>query len=262
MAFIYPAGGALQRVDSVEAIAAAWPQPDVRVWVDVEAADEQELLALRDVFRLQRRVAPGLRRGGAMAADRRVRRAHLPGALRALRPEGGGRGRPAQARRLLRPALPDHRPQPAAVDRPAGQGPVRPAPGIGHRPGRRLHALRDHRRDGRQLPARGRALRGATRRPGRPVVQPGGRRPAPPGAGRPPARPAGTAPAGHLATRPAAAPDAGRVRLRLRARSASSSTTSATTSPRSSTRSTASGSCSAASTRPTTRRSPTAPTRP
>ena len=53
MAFIYPAGGALQRVDSVEAIAAAWAQPDVRVWVDAEAAGEQELLALRDVFRLQ-----------------------------------------------------------------------------------------------------------------------------------------------------------------------------------------------------------------
>ena len=52
MAFIYSGDGLLQKVDTVDAIRQAWQQPDVRVWVDIEAAGGPELSALRDLFHL------------------------------------------------------------------------------------------------------------------------------------------------------------------------------------------------------------------
>ena len=51
MAFIDSGDGSLRKVESVDAIQAGWRQ-GVRVWVDMEAADEQELTAIRDLFRL------------------------------------------------------------------------------------------------------------------------------------------------------------------------------------------------------------------
>jgi magnesium transporter len=51
-AFVYSAAGTLEKADSIQAIVAAWQQPDVRVWVDVESAEENELFALRDIFQL------------------------------------------------------------------------------------------------------------------------------------------------------------------------------------------------------------------
>src|SRR5204863_3199587 len=51
-AFVYSADGSLQKVESIQAVAAAWQEPDVRVWVDLETADEPELFAIRDVFHL------------------------------------------------------------------------------------------------------------------------------------------------------------------------------------------------------------------
>jgi magnesium transporter len=51
-AFVYTAAGSLEKADSIEAIVSAWQQPEVRVWIDVESAGEQELFALRDVFDL------------------------------------------------------------------------------------------------------------------------------------------------------------------------------------------------------------------
>jgi magnesium transporter len=51
-AFVYSAAGTLEKVDSIEAIVSAWQQPDVRVWIDIESVEEQELLALRDLFQL------------------------------------------------------------------------------------------------------------------------------------------------------------------------------------------------------------------
>jgi magnesium transporter len=51
-AFVYSADGALSKVETIEAIASAWRQPDVRIWADMEAADERELFALGHVFHL------------------------------------------------------------------------------------------------------------------------------------------------------------------------------------------------------------------
>ena len=51
-AFVYSAAGVLEKADSMEAVEAAWRQPDVRVWIDLESADEKELSALRDTFNL------------------------------------------------------------------------------------------------------------------------------------------------------------------------------------------------------------------
>jgi magnesium transporter len=51
-AFVYLADGSLQKVDSIAAIEAAWQQPGARVWVDMESAEEQELLAVREIFQL------------------------------------------------------------------------------------------------------------------------------------------------------------------------------------------------------------------
>ena len=50
--FIYSDEGSLRRVESIEAVGSAWLDPDVRVWIDLEAASEPELLAIRDVFHL------------------------------------------------------------------------------------------------------------------------------------------------------------------------------------------------------------------
>jgi magnesium transporter len=51
-AFVYTAAGVLEKAESIEAVEAAWREPDVRVWIDLESADEQELFALRDAFNL------------------------------------------------------------------------------------------------------------------------------------------------------------------------------------------------------------------
>jgi magnesium transporter len=51
-AFVYSADGILEKADTIEAIESAWRQPDVRVWIDLESAEERELFALRDVLRL------------------------------------------------------------------------------------------------------------------------------------------------------------------------------------------------------------------
>jgi magnesium transporter len=51
-AFVYSAAGTLEKADSIAAIEAAWRQPEVRVWVDIESVDEQELLALQELFHL------------------------------------------------------------------------------------------------------------------------------------------------------------------------------------------------------------------
>src|SRR5437868_6074481 len=51
-AFVYSAAGTLEKADSIAAIEAAWQQPEVRVWVDIESVDEKELLALQELFQL------------------------------------------------------------------------------------------------------------------------------------------------------------------------------------------------------------------
>ena len=45
VASVYSVDGSFQKVESIEAVAAAWRQPGIRVWIDMESADEQELLA-------------------------------------------------------------------------------------------------------------------------------------------------------------------------------------------------------------------------
>jgi magnesium transporter len=51
-AFVHTADGSTQKVDSIDAVRAAWERPDVRVWIDLESPEEQELLALQEIFRL------------------------------------------------------------------------------------------------------------------------------------------------------------------------------------------------------------------
>ncbi|HEX8203767.1 MAG TPA: magnesium transporter CorA family protein [Isosphaeraceae bacterium] len=51
-AFVHSPDGVTRKVDSVDAVRAAWQQPDVRVWVDLETPEEAELRALREVFHL------------------------------------------------------------------------------------------------------------------------------------------------------------------------------------------------------------------
>jgi magnesium transporter len=52
-AFVYSDDGSSEKVESIEAVQAAWHRPDVRVWIDLEGADEHELLPLRDIFSLE-----------------------------------------------------------------------------------------------------------------------------------------------------------------------------------------------------------------
>jgi magnesium transporter len=52
MAFVDSDEGTLRKVESIEAVRAAWEEPGVRVSVDLEAPDQSELLALRDIFQL------------------------------------------------------------------------------------------------------------------------------------------------------------------------------------------------------------------
>ena len=51
-AFVYSVDRELQKVESIETVEAAWQQPGVRVWIDLEAPGEQELFAVREVFHL------------------------------------------------------------------------------------------------------------------------------------------------------------------------------------------------------------------
>jgi magnesium transporter len=51
-AFVHTADGSTRKVESIEAVRSAWQQPDARVWIDLEAPDEPELLAVRDIFGL------------------------------------------------------------------------------------------------------------------------------------------------------------------------------------------------------------------
>jgi magnesium transporter len=51
-AFVCSDDGSTRMVDSIDAVEAAWRQPGVRVWVDLEADDEPELRALQVIFRL------------------------------------------------------------------------------------------------------------------------------------------------------------------------------------------------------------------
>jgi magnesium transporter len=52
MAFVESGEGSLRKLESIEEVRAAWQEPGVRVWVDLEAPDRPELLALRDIFHL------------------------------------------------------------------------------------------------------------------------------------------------------------------------------------------------------------------
>src|SRR4051794_1866866 len=51
-AFVHSADGATRKVDSIEAVRAAWAEPDTRVWIDLESPEEPELLPLREIFHL------------------------------------------------------------------------------------------------------------------------------------------------------------------------------------------------------------------
>lgn len=52
VAFIASGDGSFHKLDSIAAVREAHAQPDARVWIDLEAPDEPELLVPRDLFHL------------------------------------------------------------------------------------------------------------------------------------------------------------------------------------------------------------------